>query len=111
MPLEVLTREPARTAGKPPLLFVHGGGHAAWCWEEHFLPSFAAQGHPAHALSLRAQGGNGREGIRFARIDGYVADVAEVAGRMSRPPVLVGHSMGGLVVQRHLERGSAPPAA
>ena len=23
----------ATEAGKPPLLFIHGSGHAAWCWE------------------------------------------------------------------------------
>ena len=33
---------PART-----LLFVHGAWHGAWCWAEHFLDFFAAQGYAA----------------------------------------------------------------
>ena len=38
---------------RPPLLFLHGSAHAAWCWAEHFLPHFAAAGYDAYALSLR----------------------------------------------------------
>lgn len=30
-------------AKRPPLVFVHGSFHSAWCWAEHFLPFFAAQ--------------------------------------------------------------------
>ena len=41
-----------------PLLFVHGGWHAAWCWDEHFLEFFAAAGYRAIALSLRGHGGS-----------------------------------------------------
>ena len=37
-------------------------------------------------------------------------DVAEVAARLPAPPVLVGHSMGGMVVQKYLEQYDAPAA-
>lgn len=44
--LEVIAQMPE---GVPchdtPLLFIHGAYTAAWCWEEHFLPYFAARGH------------------------------------------------------------------
>ncbi len=110
MPLELLSHAPSRPSDKAPLLFVHGAWHGAWCWEEHFLPYFAAHGYEAHAPSLRAHGGNDRAGIRWKRIDDYVDDVAATVARLDRPPVLVGHSMGGLVVQRYLERGPAPGA-
>jgi hypothetical protein len=36
---EVLTRLPAGKARPTPLLFIHGAYAAAWCWEDHFLPS------------------------------------------------------------------------
>jgi pimeloyl-ACP methyl ester carboxylesterase len=39
-----------------PLLFLHGALADAWVWDEHFLPSFAAQGYDAHALSFRGHG-------------------------------------------------------
>jgi pimeloyl-ACP methyl ester carboxylesterase len=110
MSLEILSRAPSRPTGKPPLLFVHGAWHGAWCWEKHFLPYFADHGYEVHAPSLRAHGGNEREGIRWKRIEDYVDDVAEAVARLSSPPVLIGHSMGGLVVQRHLERAPSPAA-
>lgn len=100
--LEVTSREPAEESGKPPLLMVHGLGHAAWCWE-NWLEAAAAAGYPAHALSLRGHGGS--EGtLRTATLGDYVSDVMRVAGRLSEPPVLVGHSMGGLVAQLVMAR-------
>ena len=37
-----------------------------------------------------------------------VDDLVEVANRMPGEPVLIGHSMGGMVVQKYLERHTAP---
>jgi pimeloyl-ACP methyl ester carboxylesterase len=110
MPLELLSHLPSRPCGNTPLLFIHGAWHGAWCWEQNFLPYFADHGYEAHAPSLRGHGGNDRKGLRWKRIDDYVDDVAETVARLERPPVLIGHSMGGLVVQRYLERGPAPGA-
>jgi pimeloyl-ACP methyl ester carboxylesterase len=42
-------------------------------------------------------------------VDDHVADVVEVASALDRPPVLIGHSMGGFVVQHYL--ASDHPAA
>eukprot|EP00955_Chlamydomonas_euryale_P040753 351801-Chlamydomonas_euryale.AAC.16 len=42
--------------GRPPLLFLHGSYHGAWCWQENFLPFFADVGYNAYALSFRGQG-------------------------------------------------------
>jgi alpha-beta hydrolase superfamily lysophospholipase len=111
MKLEVITREPVSDAHPTPVLFVHGMWHAAWCWSEHFLPYFAQQGYVSHALSLRGHGGSeGHERLRWTSLADYVDDVAQVAGQLQRPPVLVGHSMGGMVVQKYLESHQAPAA-
>ena len=40
----------------------------------------------------------------------YVSDVARVAARLPRAPIVVGHSLGGLVVQKYLENHDAPAA-
>jgi len=55
--LEVIA-QPRSAPGerRPPLVFVHGSFHAAWCWAEHWLPFFSRAGFPCYALSLRAQG-------------------------------------------------------
>jgi len=111
MKLEIVKEEPLAHVRFTPILFVHGMSHAAWCWAEHFLPYFARHGYVSHALSLRGHGGSdGRERLRWTSLDEYVSDVAQVAGQMERPPVLVGHSMGGMIVQKYLESHVAPAA-
>lgn len=111
MDLEVISRLPEPPTSFPPLLFVHGAWHGAWCWDEHFLPYFAAQGFAAHALSLRGHGASpGAPHVRGLHIGQYVADLAAVAATLPAPPVVIGHSMGGLVVQKYLERHPAPAA-
>jgi non-heme chloroperoxidase len=110
--LEVLARAPAGPAKTVPLLFVHGAFTGAWCWEEHFLPFFAEAGYAAYAVSLSGHGASrGRERLDSLSIADYVADVAEAAARLAAPPVLIGHSMGGFVVQKYLESHAAPGAA
>lgn len=99
--LETLCRGNASEA--PPLLFVHGAYAGAWCWDVHFLPWFARRGWQACAVSVRGHGESGdRAHLHGASLDDYVQDVLSVAQRFHRPPVLIGHSMGGLVVQRCL---------
>ena len=109
MHIEVITHKPEGRARPTPLLFVHGMWHGAWCWE-NFLPYFACHGYESHALSLRGHGkSDGRTGIRwYSGAKDYVADVAQVVQSLKMPPVLVGHSMGGYVIQKYLETHTAP---
>ncbi|MBV8440770.1 MAG: alpha/beta fold hydrolase [Hyphomicrobiales bacterium] len=109
--LEVRSKQPSIGRNAPPILFVHGAWHAAWCWDEHFLDYFAAHGYAAYALSLRGHGdSDGRAGLRLHRIRDYVEDVAAVAAMLPVTPVVIGHSMGGFVVQKYLETRSSPAA-
>ena len=111
MELELITRKPQSNPRANSILFVHGAWHAAWCWDEHFLPYFAERGFTSHAVSLRGHGASQSPArFRLARIADYVADVVQVVKQLPQPPVLVGHSMGGLVVQKYLEAYSAPGA-
>jgi pimeloyl-ACP methyl ester carboxylesterase len=54
--LEVIDKGSSSESHPIPLLFVHGGCHAAWCWDEHFLNFFADKGFRAVALSWRGHG-------------------------------------------------------
>jgi len=111
MKLEIISKYPIDSLHSTPLLFVHGAWHAAWCWDVHFLDYFAQHGFAAHAVSLRGHGNSeGRDNLRWTRIADYVEDVAETARQLPSPPVVIGHSMGGLVVQKYLEDGLAPAA-
>jgi pimeloyl-ACP methyl ester carboxylesterase len=109
--LELLVAEPpAGTHGKP-LLFVHGAFAGAWMWADNFLPYFAAAGYRAYALSLRGHGGSfGHDGIDWLSITDYLDDVTRVIAEIGEEPTLIGHSMGGFVVQKYLERFAVPAA-
>ena len=52
----------------------------------------------------RSRCGDSPGRLRTARLGQYVDDVVATAESLPRPPVLVGHSMGGLVVQQALAR-------
>ncbi len=93
-----------------PILFVHGMWHGAWCWQEHFVPWFRDRGYEAIAIDLRRHDQRHAPGLRTTRIRDYVEDVAAAASKMSAPPVVVGHSMGGFVTQKYLEDHVAPAA-
>ncbi len=107
MQLEVIAHVKHATH-QSPILFVHGAWHAAWCWE-NFLPYFADRGYAAYAVSLRGHGASaGRDGIRwYSAVHDYVADIAQVIQTFPQPPIVVGHSMGGYVVQKYLETHQA----
>lgn len=99
------------TSGRPSIVFVHGAMHGAWAWDEHFLPWFADRGEHVIALDLRGHGASPSDrSVLWASIRDYLDDLTEVVGRLPNPPVLIGHSLGGFVVQRYLERASVPAA-
>lgn len=113
MKLELLEEHPTNLRHKTPLLFVHGAWHGAWCWRAHFMGYFAEQGYATYALSLRGHGASeGQEKLNRTRVADYVADVSHIASQITQKhnvrPVLIGHSMGGMVVQKYLETHSAP---
>ncbi|MBN2178361.1 MAG: alpha/beta fold hydrolase [Deltaproteobacteria bacterium] len=111
MALEIIEKYPSAKIHETPLLFVHGAWHGAWCWDEYFLDYFASQGFDVYAVSLRGHGRSDIKGsLRFARISDYVEDVATAAASLPKKPVVIGHSMGGLVTQKYLETHEAPAA-
>ena len=111
MILEVISKKTKNGSSKPPILFVHGAYVGAWCWEEHFLDWFAARGYDAHAVSLRGHGASdGRRQLDDYGLADYAEDVARAAAGLAAPPVLIGHSMGALVVQKFLEKARDIPA-
>jgi non-heme chloroperoxidase len=99
------------------MLLIHGMFGGSWQWER-YQSLLAQRGFESHALNLR-----GHHGSRPVRDVGkvtlsqYVDDALEVAATLDRP-IVMGHSMGGLIAQKVAERGrtralvliaSAPP--
>lgn len=115
MALEVINRKAEHPTQDTPILFVHGAWHAAWCWDEFFLPYFAQQGFDSHALSLGSHGKSHKsKAMNLYGVWDYVRDVAQVAYQIEQKsekrPIVIGHSMGGYVVQKYLEQHIAPAA-
>lgn len=83
------------TVGKPGLVFIHGGAaHAQW-WS-FIAPLFTADWH-AVAIHLSGHGDSGRRTEYSHELwSEEVMAVAEDAG-FPGPPVVVGHSLGGMV--------------
>lgn len=85
----------------PGILLVHGAWHGPWCWDA-FADRLAGFGYDVRAVRLRGHHGSLRR--IWHRVHDYVDDVSEAASRFPEPPVAIGHSLGGLVVAKCLER-------
>lgn len=107
--LEVIAQKPISSTGKPPLLFLHGSYHAAWCWKVHFLPYFSERGYDSYALSFRGQGESDvPEGASAGLLEEHTKDVQHLLESLQIEPVMFGHSFGGLVVQQYASQDSPP---
>ncbi|GMQ94450.1 MAG: alpha/beta hydrolase [Acidimicrobiia bacterium] len=103
MEINVVVTEPLGEPQPQQIVFVHGAWHGAWCWYEHFTEFFADHGYASYSIDLRGHGGSDGS-VRAARIAHYVHDVRRLVLELDHDPVLVGHSMGGLVVQQYLSQ-------
>ncbi len=86
--------------------------HAAWCWDEYFFEYFERRDFAPHAVNLRGHGGrlSGPRSLRWASLTDYVDDLCDAVALFKNKPILVGHSLGCLLVEICLER-IRPPAA
>jgi pimeloyl-ACP methyl ester carboxylesterase len=83
-------------------VLVHGAWHGGWCWER-VAPLLASRGHRALAPDLPGHGSD-RTPIARVTLDAYATHIAEVIAAQPEPVVLVGHSMGGIVISAAAER-------
>lgn len=82
------------------IIFVHGVTHGAWCWE-NYTRYFSKKGYDCYALSLRGHGkSEGREHLNEYGLEDYAQDVLQVISTIKEKPILIGHSMGGAIVQK-----------
>ena len=109
-----LTSAQPRLGGgkKPPILFIPGYFASAWVYES-YLTFFAERGYAGFALNLRGREGSSLpSGVMLGRvsINDFIDDARQAAkwliDRLERP-IVVGHSMGGLIAQKLGEEGLA----
>ncbi|MCI4339731.1 MAG: alpha/beta fold hydrolase, partial [Thermoplasmata archaeon] len=97
---------------RPTILLVHGMFMTFRCWDK-WVRRYAARGYETVALPWPGREGsvaelNGRHPDPALAGLGFESVVDHHAGAiaaLSEPPIVIGHSMGGLVAQVLLHRG------
>jgi len=91
----------------PPVLFVHGAWHGAWCWKP-LMDALAEKGFTSYAWDLPGHGTRESEGVVGLGIMDYVAELESVIDELALSrPIVIGHSMGGIIAQKFLEKNEA----
>jgi pimeloyl-ACP methyl ester carboxylesterase len=96
---------------RAPLLFIHGAWLAAGSWE-NFTDYFGRRGFPVSAPEWPRKEGRDLEELREGSdeiaglglteiVDHYTSEIRA----LDEPPVLIGHSFGGLITELLLDRG------
>lgn len=81
------------------VVMVHGAFCGGWAFE-NFRAPFEAAGFDVIAPDLRGHGPDDpANAVVGVSMTDYAADIAKLCAGLPEPPVLLGHSMGGLVAQ------------
>jgi pimeloyl-ACP methyl ester carboxylesterase len=92
-----------------PVLMIHGAFCGGWAFDA-FRGPFEAAGHVCVAPDLRGHGADDpARAVAGVSMGDFADDIAALIRAQPSPPVLIGHSMGGLVAQMAAAR--APVAA
>ena len=87
----------------PTFVLVHGGGHGGWCWQPT-ARLLRDQGFDVYTPTLTGFGDRSHLDVSHVTFDTFVTDVVNVfTFEDLRDVVLVGHSMGGVIVPRVAE--------
>lgn len=84
------------------LLLIHGAWHGGWCWRE-VVPLLRAEGHQVWAPDLPGHGENPLP-LAEVSLERYVDAVCALIETIGQPVILLGHSMGGVVISQVAER-------
>ena len=102
-------QHPAERKYETPLLFLHGAWHGAWCWEK-WSYYFAQLGYEVHTISLPDHGSTAstKRHINLYSLGDYAAFLGQEIDKMKAKPIVIGHSMGGAVVQKYMQHHTLP---
>ncbi len=89
----------SRKTGGGPVVFVHGAFCGGWAFDAFRAP-FEEAGFETHAPNLpHHERGADMELLARAGVADYARAVQHYIEKLSAPPILIGHSLGGLVSQ------------
>jgi len=96
---------------KETIIFVHGAWHGKWCWDKYFRSKFEEHDYNVVTFDLPGHDGHGKiEGINQFSLNDYVVSLEEQVAKLDHMPTIIGHSMGGMVIQKFLERKTCKKA-
>lgn len=87
---------------RPPILFVHGAYSGSWMWSK-YIPQFISEGYTCYAMNMRGHYKSRVQDMTRVSFYDYVEDIKEVIEEIGEPPIVIGHSMGGLLGQKVAE--------
>jgi pimeloyl-ACP methyl ester carboxylesterase len=109
--IERISCYPETQKYETPIVFQHGAWHGAWCWEE-WQKLFAEWGWVSHAHSLSGHGKSEKKRpVRLNTLGFYRDTLKTMVDLCEKPPVVIGHSMGGMITQWYLAGVGDLPAA
>jgi pimeloyl-ACP methyl ester carboxylesterase len=82
-------------------VLIHGAWHGSWCWDK-VVPLLEKEGHNVITPDLPGHG-NDKSPIPEISLQAYANRVCEVVDAQSEAVILVGHSMGGIVITQAAE--------
>ncbi|HET6954198.1 MAG TPA: alpha/beta hydrolase [Acidimicrobiales bacterium] len=91
----------------PPVVLLHGGGQTRHAWDGT-ARLLGAAGWRATTVDLRGHGDSDWAGEGGYSLDDFAADVRCVAAAQTRPPALIGASLGGLTSLVAIAESSEP---
>ena len=95
------------------IVMIHGAWGGAWCWDS-YRPFFEERGYHCLVPVLRyhdvAPQQQPNPSLGQTSIQDYASDLEQVIRSLPAPPILMGHSMGGLLAQILAARGLAKAA-
>lgn len=88
-----------------PVILIHGLSASLHDWDD-VTPALAEHGYAAYALDLLGHGDSGKPDSRAYQIDWLFEHLSSWIDslRLSEPPVLIGHSLGGYLTLEYARR-------
>jgi pimeloyl-ACP methyl ester carboxylesterase len=95
---------------KETMVFVHGMCHGTWCWEENYIPYFEKLGYHCITFNLPGHEIEGSTKRITYSLKDYVQELRNTVDKLDKPPIIIGHSMGGMILQHFLKTRSCKKA-
>ncbi len=93
---------------RPPLVMIHGAFCGPWVFDK-FRKTFEAEGYKVHAPALRFHdcGADPPAALGATSLLDYASDLEKSIAGLKETPIILGHSLGGLLAQMLAARGKA----